>query len=80
MTTEHVIDYLNNQLVESANLLCHARHDLSEAKGTNNYLLRHRIKPLLDDAIDSIEIDVPHIAIKRIKYVLKLIQHKEIKA
>ena len=72
---EHVIDYLNNQLVESANLLCHARYDLSEAKGTSNYLLQYRIKPLLDDAIDAIEIDVPNIAIKRIKYVLKLIKN-----
>jgi hypothetical protein len=69
---EHVIDYLNNQFAKADVLLLHARHDLSEKEGTHRYLLDYRIKPLLNDAIDAIEIDVPHIAISRIKNVLKL--------
>jgi|TARA_R110000822_G_scaffold214191_1_gene349281 hypothetical protein len=77
MTTEHVIDYLNNQLVEAEQDLIAGQWQLSEAKGTSNYLLQYRIKPLLDDAIDAIEIEVPHIAIRRIKHVLKLLEGKK---
>ena len=73
---EHVIDYLNNQLAKADVLLLHARHDLSEEEGTHRYLLDYRIKPLLKDSIDAIEIDVPHIATSRIKYVLKLMGRK----
>ncbi len=79
---EHVIDYLNNQIVKlerinriTSNVLYHTEYDLSEAKGTHNYLLKYRMKPLLDDAIDAIEIEEPRIAAKRIGRVLKLISN-----
>lgn len=51
----------------------HWGHDLSSAKARHRILLRERIQPLLEDAVDAIEIDVPSVALKRVKYALKVI-------
>ena len=50
-------------------------HDLSETKAEQRVLLRERVAPLLSDAIDALEIDpaAPHIALKRLKTVLSII-------
>ena len=69
---EHVIDYLANGLTKANHRHQHQCHDLSEVKGTQNLLLKYRMKPLLDDAIDAIELDELPIAVNRIKHVLKL--------
>ncbi len=54
----------------------HWGHDLSETKAEQRVLLSERIAPLLSDAIDALEIEppAPHVALKRLKTVLSLIQ------
>jgi hypothetical protein len=56
----------------------HWGHDLSETKAEQRVLLRERVTPLLSDAIDALEIDpaAPHIALKRLKTVLSIINHR----
>jgi hypothetical protein len=56
----------------------HWGHDLSETKAEQRVLLVERLVPLLSDAIDALEIEppVPHVAIKRLKAVLSMIDDK----
>jgi len=51
----------------------HWGYDISSAKARHRILLRERIQPLLEDAVDAIEIDVPSVALRRVKYALKVI-------
>jgi len=51
----------------------HWGYDLSSAKAGHRILLKERIKPLLEDAVDAIEIDVPSVALRRVKSALKVI-------
>jgi hypothetical protein len=53
----------------------HWGRDLSETKAEQRVLLRERVAPLLSDAIDALEIEpaAPHIALKRLKTVLSII-------
>jgi hypothetical protein len=60
----------------------HRGHEMAEMLGRKYYLLNVRIAPLLEDAIDALEIDppVPHLSLRRIKSVLKIIEdHNSIK-
>ncbi len=54
----------------------HWGHDLSETKAGQRVLLGERIGPLLQDAVDALEIEpsAPNLALKRIKAVLSIIE------
>lgn len=54
----------------------HSGHELTETKGAQQALLRERIKPLLSDAVDALEIDpaAPDVALRRLKNVIELIE------
>jgi hypothetical protein len=54
----------------------HWGHDLSETKAGLRVLPGERVAPLLTDAIDALEIipSAPHIAIKRLKSILSIIE------
>ncbi len=54
----------------------HSGHDLSEARAEQQVLLRERVTPLLSDAVDALEIEpsAPHVALKRLKTVLSMIE------
>ncbi|MBG0793203.1 hypothetical protein IYY11_07385 [Methylocystis sp. H62] len=54
----------------------HWGHDLSEAKAGQRVLLSERIGPLLQDAVDALEIEpsAPSLALKRMKAVLSIIE------
>ena len=47
-----------------------------ETLARHHVLLNERIAPLLSDAIDALEIEppVPHLSLRRIKSVLKIIK------
>ena len=72
-----------NEVVElKAKLLTerqHWGHDLSEIQAGQGVLLRERVAPLISDAIDALEIDppFPHVALKRLKAVLSLINEEK---
>lgn len=53
----------------------HWGHDLSETKAEQRLLLGERVAPLLSDAIDALEIEpqAPHVALKRLKAILSII-------
>lgn len=53
-------------------------HDLAEAKGEQLVFLRDRLKPLLSDAKDALEIDPPamDVALRRIKASLAAIDRE----
>lgn len=54
----------------------HWGHDLSETRAEQRVLLGERIEPLLQDAVDALEIEpsAPNLALKRIKAVLSTIE------
>jgi hypothetical protein len=54
----------------------HSGHDLTEAKGAQQALLQDRIRPLLSDAIDALEIDpaAPGVALRRLKNIIAIIE------
>ncbi|MEW9305462.1 hypothetical protein [Labrys neptuniae] len=54
----------------------HWGHDLSETRAEQRVLLGERIEPLLQDAVDALEIEpsAPSLALKRIKAVLSTIE------
>ena len=53
----------------------HWGHDLSNTKGDQRVFLTERVRPLLNDALDALEIEppAPHVALNRIKVVLSII-------
>lgn len=57
----------------------HSGHELTEAKGAQQALLRERIRPLLSDAIDALEIEpaAPDVALRRLKNVTELIERAD---
>lgn len=71
------IDILEAELQKVKTQLENERHhwgyDISSAKARHRILLRERIQPLLEDAVDAIEIDVPSVALRRVKSALKVI-------
>ena len=54
----------------------HRGHEMVETLARHHVLLNERIAPLLSDAIDALEIEppVPHLSLRRIKSVLKIIK------
>ena len=62
-----------SQLEESKQ---HWGHDMVDAKARQNTLLNSRLLPLLNDAVDALEIQpsAPEIALKRLKAALRSIQ------
>jgi len=58
--------------------LQHAGHDIVELKARQNAFLKRRITPLLNDAVDALEVEppAPHIAIKRLKSAREAIGEK----
>ena len=56
----------------------HRGHELAETKAKQKALLRGRLAPLLSDAIDALEIEppAPHVALKRLKNVVALIDEE----
>ena len=51
----------------------HFGFDLSESRSQTQVLLKERIQPLLEDAVDAMEIDEPAVALRRVKSALKVI-------
>lgn len=54
----------------------HAGYDLATVKATNAILLRERIRPLVQDAIDALEIQTPapDLAVRRLRTTLSTIE------
>jgi hypothetical protein len=50
----------------------HCGFDITELKGKHSNFLSERVRPLLNDAVDALEIDPPElgIAVRRIQAVL----------
>ncbi|KQP91938.1 hypothetical protein [Methylobacterium sp. Leaf117] len=54
----------------------HWGHDMVDVKARQAVLLKERVVPLLNDAVDALEIEpaVPHVAIRRLKSALSTIE------
>ncbi|MBB5754666.1 hypothetical protein [Prosthecomicrobium pneumaticum] len=78
--TQNELAQQNSKLVEAEATLAaerqHWGHDLSETKAEQRVLLGERIGPLLQDAVDALEIDppAPGLALRRIKAALSTIE------
>ena len=60
------LEKMNDKLTLSGFALC-------AVKARAKVMLRERLKPMLSDAVDAIEIDHPEIALMRIKACLRVI-------
>tara|TARA_R110000796_G_scaffold78510_3_gene175044 strand:- start:3640 stop:3882 length:243 start_codon:yes stop_codon:yes gene_type:complete len=72
---------LSNRVAELEEDLAAARQhygfDITELKGKHSNFLSERVRPLLNDAVDALEIDPPElgIAVRRVKTVLYVIKN-----
>ena len=64
---------LENERHHWGNERHHWGFDLSESRSQTQVLLKERIQPLLEDAVDAMEIDEPAVALRRVKSALKVI-------
>jgi len=52
----------------------HREFDIAELKHSYQRLLDKHLKPLLEDALDAVEIEMPSIAARRIKLAIEMIK------
>jgi len=70
---EAELQKVQTQLAQLENERHHWGFDLSEERAGHHILLKERIQPLLEDAVDAMEIDEPAVALRRLKSALKVI-------
>ena len=74
------VETLAQKLAVAENLLVekeqHWGHDIVDIKARQSILIRTKLVPLLNDAVDALEVDpqVPQIALKRVKAALMAIE------
>lgn len=69
---ENLVELLKEQVADLESKNKWNIYDMSQIRAEHRVFLTYRITPLLNDAIDAIEIEVPDIALSRIRNVLRL--------